>query len=152
VKLADTLRAAWNEPELRQRILFIFAIFGVYVIALNITLPIQGVKPEAITAYLEQQVGGYLGLLNMFGGGAIGKISIIALGLNPYITSSIIMQLMSVAIPSLKQEKQEGGQFARQKERVCLRSYFAFFNRGVSSNCSARAFRNSRSWITARSF
>ena len=116
MKLADTLRAAWNEPELRQRILFIFAIFGVYVIALNITLPIQGVKPEAITAYLEQQVGGYLGLLNMFGGGAIGKISIIALGLNPYITSSIIMQLMSVAIPSLKQEKQEGGQFARQKE------------------------------------
>jgi preprotein translocase subunit SecY len=116
VKLADTLRAAWNEPELRQRILFIFAIFGVYVIALNITLPIQGVKPEAITAYLEQQTGGYLGLLNLFGGGAIGRISIISLGLNPYITSSIIMQLMSVAIPSLKQEKQEGGQFARQKE------------------------------------
>ena len=116
MKLADTLRAAWNEPELRQRILFIFAIFGVYVIALNITLPIQGVKPEAITAYLEQQTGGYLGLLNLFGGGAIGRISIISLGLNPYITSSIIMQLMSVAIPSLKQEKQEGGQFARQKE------------------------------------
>ena len=115
MKLADTLRAAWNEPELRQRILFIFAIFGVYVIALNITVPIVGVKPEAITEYLETQ-GGYLNLLNLFGGGAIKKISIIALGLNPYITSSIIMQLMSIAIPSLKTEKQEGGQFARQKE------------------------------------
>lgn len=114
MKLADTLRAAWNEPELRQRILFIFAIFGVYVIALNITIPIPGVKPDAITEMLKGQ--GYLNLLNMFGGGAIKKVSIIALGLNPYITASIIMQLMSVAIPSLKLEKQEGGQFARQKE------------------------------------
>lgn len=114
MKLADTIRAAWNEPELRQRILFIFAIFGIYVVALNITIPIPGIKPEAISELLEGQ--GYLNLLNMFGGGAIKKISIIALGLNPYITASIIMQLMSVAIPSLKQEKQEGGQFARQKE------------------------------------
>jgi preprotein translocase subunit SecY len=114
VKLADTLRAAWNEPELRQRILFIFAIFGVYVIALNITLPIAGVRPERISEMLEGT--NYLNLLNLFGGGAIQKVSIIALGLNPYITASIIMQLMSVAIPALKQEKQEGGQFARQKE------------------------------------
>jgi preprotein translocase subunit SecY len=114
VKLADTLRAAWNEPELRERILFIFAIFGVYVIALNISTPIPGVQPSAIEDLLKNN--SYLGLLNMFGGNAIKKISIISLGLNPYITASIIMQLMGVAIPSLKKEEMEGGQYARMKK------------------------------------
>jgi preprotein translocase subunit SecY len=113
VKLADTLRAAWNEPELRQRILFIFLIFGVYVIALHITIPIQGIKPEEITKLIEGN--SYLNLIAMFGGGALRRVSIVSLGLNPYITASIIMQLMSVAIPSMKKEEMEGGQYARAK-------------------------------------
>jgi preprotein translocase subunit SecY len=113
VKLADTLRAAWNEPELRQRILFIFAIFGVYAIALHISIPIPGVKPEAITELLKTNQ--YLMLLSTFGGGALRRVSIISLGLNPYITASIILQLMTVAVPSMKKEEQEGGQYARMK-------------------------------------
>lgn len=114
MRLADTLRAAWNEPELRERILFIFAIFGVYVIALNITTPIPGINPSEIQQVLKDNA--YLNLLNLFGGGALNKISIISLGLNPYITSSIIMQLMTVAIPSMKKEEMEGGQYARMKK------------------------------------
>lgn len=113
MKLADTLRAAWQEPELRQRILFIFIIFGVYAIALHITIPIPGVNPSAIEDLISNNQ--YLQLISMFGGGALRRISIVALGLNPYITASIIMQLMTVALPNLKKEEQEGGQYARMK-------------------------------------
>ena len=86
-------------------------MFGVYIIGIYITVPIPGIDPEAIG-----DLTGFLGLASLFGGGALKRLSIFSLGLNPYITSSIIMQLMTVAIPSLKKEEQEGGQYARMKK------------------------------------
>lgn len=114
MKLADTFRMAWDEPELRQRILFIFAIFGIYAIGLQVSVPIQGFDAVAIENLVkESQI---LQMLGLFGGRGIYRLSIFSLGLNPYITASIIMQLMKVAIPALKQEEQEGGQYARQRQ------------------------------------
>ncbi|MFN8139030.1 MAG: preprotein translocase subunit SecY [Fimbriimonadales bacterium] len=113
MKLADTIRAAWQEPELRQRLLFIFAIFGVYAIALHIAVPVPGLSLETIKKLIEGN--GYLNFMNMLGGGALKKLSVFALGLNPYITASIIMQLVKVAVPALKKEAMEGDQHSRQQ-------------------------------------
>lgn len=113
MRFIETIRAAWNEPELRQRILFIFAMFGVYAIGLHITIPIQGINPERISELLDDNQ--FLNFIAIMGGGALRRLSIFALGLNPYITASIIMQLVSVAIPSIKKEEMEGGQYARMK-------------------------------------
>ncbi|KAA0228446.1 MAG: Protein translocase subunit SecY [Fimbriimonadales bacterium] len=114
MKLADTIRAAWAEPELRQRILFVFAMFGVYAVGLHVQVPVPGYSPQEVLAKLTGS-GGLLDMLNMFTGGALRRLSIFALGLNPYITASIIMQLMTIAIPSLKKEQMEGGQYERMK-------------------------------------
>lgn len=108
-----TIKAAWAEPDLRQRILFIFAIFGIYIIGVHIQVPIGNIDPEVIKKTLEEN--DILQLISMFSGGALRRLSIFALGLNPYITSSIIMQLMKAAIPALKKEAQEGGQYERMK-------------------------------------
>ncbi len=113
MRLSDTVRAAWAEPELKQRILFIFIIFGVYAIGLHVQIPVPGISAEALRVKVEQS--GYLQLINMFGGGALKRLSIFALGLNPYITASIIMQLMKVAVPGWKKEAAEGDQYSRMK-------------------------------------
>jgi preprotein translocase subunit SecY len=114
VRLADTFRLAWDEPELRQRILFIFAIFGIYAIGLQVSVPIRGFDAATIEELVKNSP--LLQMLGLFGGRGIYRLSIFSLGLNPYITASIIMQLMKVAIPALKREDQEGGQYARQRQ------------------------------------
>ncbi len=113
MKLGDTLKAAWAEPELRQKILFIFAMFGVFALGLHVQVPIPGMNPNEITSRLGDS--GLLEMLNLFSGGALRKLSIFALGLNPYITSSIILQILTIAIPAWKKEQQEGGQYERQR-------------------------------------
>lgn len=113
MKLTETLRAAWAEPELRQRIIFIFAMLGVYALGLHIQVPVPGLSADVVRQRVEDY--GYLNFINMLGGGALKKLSIFSLGLNPYITASIIMQLMKVALPHLKKEAQEGDQYSRMK-------------------------------------
>ncbi len=113
MKLTDTIRAAWEEPELRQRILFVFLMFGVYAIGVFTPTPIAGVSPEVIEERIKNLP--LWDFINLFGGGALGRVSVFSLGLNPYITASIIMQLMTVAIPQLKKEMQEGGLHERMK-------------------------------------
>ncbi len=113
MKLTDTIRAAWEEPELRQRILFIFLMFGVYAIGVFTPTPVAGVRPDIIEERIKNLP--LWDFINLFGGGALGRVSVFSLGLNPYITASIIMQLMTVAIPQLKKEMQEGGLHERMK-------------------------------------
>lgn len=114
LSLADTLRLAWADPDLRQRIMFILFIFGVYALGVHIQVPIPGVDPTM----LEEMIGknAYFGLLNTIGGGGLKRISIFALGLNPYITASIIMQILTAAFPNLKKEMREGGEYARRQQ------------------------------------
>lgn len=101
----------FKDPDLRRRILFMLGILAVFRIAA--VIPIPGVNVDRLREYL----GGnqLLGLLNIFSGGALDNLSIIMLGLGPYITGSIIMQLMTIVFPQLKELYQEAGETGRQK-------------------------------------
>lgn len=92
--------------ELRQRLLFVLGALIVYRIGTHI--PVPGIDPSALAAMFEQQRGTILDMFNMFSGGALERLSIFALGIMPYISASIIMQLMTVVVPSLEQLKKEG--------------------------------------------
>lgn len=92
--------------ELRQRLLFVLFALFVYRIASHI--PVPGINPVALADLFEQQKGTILDMFNMFSGGALSRFSVVALGIMPYISASIIMQLLSVVEPKLKQLKKEG--------------------------------------------
>ncbi len=92
--------------ELKQRLLFVLGALIVY--RLGTYIPIPGIDPQALQMIMAQHAGGVLGVFNMFSGGALGRMTIFALAVMPYISASIIMQLMSVAIPQLAQLKKEG--------------------------------------------
>lgn len=92
--------------ELRQRLMFVLIAIVVYRVGSHI--PVPGIDPDRLRALFEQNQGGILDLLNMFGGGAIERMSIFALGIMPYISSSIITQLLVATTPSLQQLRKEG--------------------------------------------
>lgn len=92
--------------ELRQRLWFVFLAIVVYRIGSHI--PIPGIDPERLRMLFDQNQGGILDLFNMFSGGALERMSIFALGIMPYISSSIITQLLVATTPSLQQLKKEG--------------------------------------------
>ncbi len=97
--------------ELRNKILFVLMIFGIFRLAAN--LPIPGVDQERLDAFFgSNQV---FGLLNIFSGGALEQLSIVMLGLGPFITATIILQLMTMVFPKLKEIYQEAGEQGRQK-------------------------------------
>jgi preprotein translocase subunit SecY len=100
------LTNAWRVPELRHRVLFTAMILGFY--RLGSWIPTPGVDPAAIEQYFSGQGGTILGLLNIFSGGALSQFALFALGIMPYVTASIILQLMTVVIPRLEQLQKEG--------------------------------------------
>ncbi len=102
------LTNAWRVPELRTRLLFTAFILAVY--RFGSWLPAPGVSSDQITNYFDQGGGSgtILGLLSLFSGGALSRFSVFALGIMPYITASIILQLMTVVIPRLEQLQKEG--------------------------------------------
>ena len=100
------LTNAWRIPELRKRVLFTAMIIGLY--RLGSWMPAPGVDSEQIKSYFSGQSGTVLGLLNLFSGGALSQFSLFALGIMPYVTASIIIQLLTVVIPSLERLQKEG--------------------------------------------
>ncbi|MEL6318261.1 MAG: preprotein translocase subunit SecY, partial [Pseudomonadota bacterium] len=94
--------------ELQQRILFTIAILIVYRIGTHIPMP--GINPIELARFIEQTQQGILGVVNMFAGGAIERMAIFALGIMPYISASIIIQLLTTVVPRLEQLKKEGEQ------------------------------------------
>ena len=92
--------------ELRQRLLFLLGALIVYRIGTFI--PVPGINPAALAALFDQQQGTILDMFNMFSGGALSRASLFALGIMPYISASIIVQLMTAVIPKLEQLKKEG--------------------------------------------
>lgn len=95
-----------GSAELRSRLLFVLVALIIFRIGSHITIP--GVDPRVMAQLFELQSDGILGMLNMFGGGALSRMSLFALGVMPYISASIIMQLMTHVIPSLEQLRKEG--------------------------------------------
>ncbi len=100
------LTNAWRVPELRRRVLFTALILAIY--RLGSWMPAPGVNSATIENYFSSRGGTVLGLLNLFSGGALSQFSIFALGIMPYVTASIIIQLMTVVIPRLAELQKEG--------------------------------------------
>ena len=99
------LANAWRVPEIRRRLLFTAIVLAIY--RLGSWIPAPGVNAEAIDQYLSRS-GGIFNLLNLFSGGALSQFSVFALGIMPYVTASIIVQLMTVVIPRLSELQKEG--------------------------------------------
>ena len=102
-------------PELNRRILFTFGMLAVYRV--GCAIPTPGVDPGAIRRFFEEQGGGVFGLLNLFSGGALEQLSIFALGIMPYISASIIIQLLTSVVPHLAELKKEGEEGRRVMTR-----------------------------------
>ena len=92
--------------ELKARLVFV--LFAIFVYRIGTHIPVPGINPDQLQALFNQNQGTFLGLFNMFSGGAIERMSIFALGIMPYITASIIMQLLTATTPQLEQLKKEG--------------------------------------------
>jgi preprotein translocase subunit SecY len=103
---ARDMMAGGGLTELRQRLMFVLLAILVYRVGSHI--PVPGINPERLRALFDQNQGGILELLNMFGGGALERMSILALGIMPYISASIISNLIVATTPSLQQMRKEG--------------------------------------------
>jgi preprotein translocase subunit SecY len=95
-------------PELKKRIIFTLALLVVYRVGVHV--PVPGIDSVALAEIFERAKGTILGIFNMFSGGALERLSVFALGIMPYISASIILQLMTVVIPHLERLKKEGEQ------------------------------------------
>ena len=100
------LQRAANIPELRKRIIFTLLMLAVY--RMGVQIPTPGINGEALAAFFAQNASTLFGMFNMFSGGALENFSIFALGIMPYISASIIIQLLTVVIPKLEALKKEG--------------------------------------------
>jgi preprotein translocase subunit SecY len=104
--MIQAFKNIWSIPELRLRVLFTLAMLAVYRIGSHIPTP--GIDSAALLAFFEQQKGGILGFVDLFSGGAFSRLTIFALGIMPYITASIILQLLTVVWPYLEKLSKEG--------------------------------------------
>lgn len=103
---ANQLAKSGKFGDLRRRLVFLLLALVVYRIGAHI--PVPGIDPEQLSQFFKSQQGGILNLFNMFSGGALSKFTVFALGIMPYISASIIMQLMTYVVPSLESLKKEG--------------------------------------------
>ena len=121
-KVVQNLVASWQASGLKQKLLFTFAIIALF--RLGAQLPIYGINNQVFQNLANGN--NLIGFLDMFSGGALGKVSIFALGVGPYITASIIMQLMAVIIPSLERMQKEDGEAGRRKLQQIIRVFTVF--------------------------
>ncbi|MBI4913988.1 MAG: preprotein translocase subunit SecY [Acidobacteria bacterium] len=108
----NRLRQILANPELRKRIIFTLALLVVYRLGVHVSVP--GVNPDALARNLGK-AGDLLGVVDLFSGGAFKKFSVFALGITPYITASIVLQLMGAVVPQLEQLQKKEGEAGRQK-------------------------------------
>ncbi|HEY5406504.1 MAG TPA: preprotein translocase subunit SecY, partial [Ginsengibacter sp.] len=105
-KFIKTLKNIWTIEELRNKILFTLLLLLIYRVGSYIVLP--GLDPNQLTSLANSSKSGMLGLLDAFVGGAFAKASIFALGIMPYISASIFMQLMTILVPQISKIQKEG--------------------------------------------
>ena len=111
--MIQTIRKAWGIPELRKKIIFTILILLIFRIGNAITVPY--INTAALKAQLDAMGSTYFGLLNTMSGGAFSMATVFALSIQPYINSSIIIQLLTIAIPALERLAREGGEEGKKK-------------------------------------
>jgi len=111
--VVQTIRKAWGIPELRKKI--IFTIMILLIFRLGNAIPVPYVNTELLQSYLDGMSTTVLGLYNVMSGGAFAQATVFALGVQPYINSSIIIQLLTIAIPALERLARDGGEAGKKK-------------------------------------
>ncbi len=111
--MIQTIRNAWRVPELKKKMLF--TIMALLIFRLGSAIPVPYIDGESLRTYLDSQSGTILGLMNAMSGSAFSMATVFALSIQPYINSSIIIQLLTVAIPALERLQKEGGEEGRKK-------------------------------------
>ena len=106
MRIVDTIKNIWKIEDLKKRILITMGYVAIYLFGTYVVIP--GVDPQALTGLANQTRGGLMDILDMFSGGAFSKASIFALGIMPYISASIVMQLVTILIPSFQKMQREG--------------------------------------------
>ena len=111
--MIQTVRNAWKIPELRNKMLFV--IFALLIFRLGSAIPVPFINGDALASQLTAASGTIFGLINVMSGDAFSQATVFALSIQPYINSSIIIQLLTVAIPALERMAKEGGEEGRKK-------------------------------------
>jgi preprotein translocase subunit SecY len=147
-QMAETLGGLGRLTELRQRLLFVVVALLIYRVGTFI--PVPGVNPQALLQFMNSQQGTIVDVFNLFTGGALQRFSLFALGVMPYISASIIIQLMSSAIPQLQQLKKEGSS-GRQKITQYTRN-FTVLLAGIQAGGVAFALQGQSAVVLAPGF
>ena len=111
--MIQTIRKAWGVPELRKKIVFTLLILLIFLI--GNAIPVPYINTTLLGNYLDSMSGTVLGLYNVMSGGAFAEATVFALGVQPYINSSIIIQLLTIAIPALERLARDGGEAGKKK-------------------------------------
>lgn len=104
--MLESLRNIFAIPDLRKRVMFTFALLAVYRVGCHIPTP--GIDPKALIDFMNAIQSSFLGFVNTFTGGSLERVAVFALGIMPYITASIILQLLTVVVPYLEKLSKEG--------------------------------------------
>ena len=111
--MIETIRNAWKVPELKKKLMF--TIFALLICRLGAAIPVPYINTDGLREFLQGQSGTILSLMNAMSGSAFAMATVFALSIQPYINSSIIIQLLTVAIPALERLQKEGGEEGRKK-------------------------------------
>ena len=115
-RFIDTIKNIWAIEELREKILLTLGLLLIYRLGSNVVLP--GVNTETLQSLQSQADGGLIGILNAFTGGAFANASILALGIMPYISASIVIQLLGMAVPTIQKMQKEGESGRRKLNQI----------------------------------
>lgn len=117
--MIETIRKAWKVPELRKKLLYVAFILVIFRLGNNIPVPF--INTTALQAYFNSASTSILGLMNVMSGGSFGTATMLALSIQPYINASIIIQLLTVAIPPLERLQRDGGEAGKRKLEAITR-------------------------------
>ena len=117
--MIQTIRNAWKVPELRSKLLF--TVFALLIFRVGSAIPVPFIDTEMLSSYISSQSASIFGLLNVMSGDAFSQATVFALSIQPYINSSIIIQLLTIAIPALERLSKEGGEEGKKKIEAITR-------------------------------
>ena len=117
--MIQTIRNAWKVPELRNKLLF--TVFALLIFRLGCAIPVPFINGDTLSSYMAAQSATIFGLLNVMSGDAFSQATVFALSIQPYINASIIIQLLTIAIPALERLAKDGGEEGKRKIEAITR-------------------------------